>query len=229
MTEKQLAEKLKVMYTPTLLFIDEEGEVAMRINGYYPEPKFSAALSYVAEHKEKQMSFSEYYSDNKPGQGSAKLHITDSYLKPPYQLAAQERSGDKPLLVIFEERWCATCDELHDDILQRPISKELLRKFDVVVLDRWGSTKVQTPDGQSLTALQWAQKLNIKYAPSMIFFDNNNQEVFRTEAYLKSFHVQSVMDYVSSGAYKTQPNLQRFIQKRADEIEAQGGHVDLWK
>jgi hypothetical protein len=37
------------------------------------------------------------------------------------------------------------------------------------------------------------------------------------------------MDYVASGAYKTQPNFQRYISGRADKIEAQGGHVDLWK
>jgi hypothetical protein len=35
------------------------------------------------------------------------------------------------------------------------------------------------------------------------------------------------MDYVLSGAYREQPNFQRFIQARADALEAQGIHVDL--
>jgi thioredoxin-related protein len=229
MTEKQLAEQLKVMYTPTLLFFNEEGQQVLRINGYYPEAKFNAALNYVAEKKENKLSFSEYYSDQNKGTGSAKLHKSPQYLKPPYKLAAKQRNSGKPLLVIFEERWCKSCDELHNDILMRPVSQELLHKFDVVVLDRWGKDKVETPDGKTVTALQWAQQLDIKYAPSMIFFDSSNKEVFRTEAYLKSFHVQSVMDYVSSGAYKTQPNLQRYIQSRADKIREHGGEVDLWK
>lgn len=229
MTEKQLAEQLKVMYTPTLLFFNEQGKQVLRINGYYPEAKFNAALSYVAEKKENTISFSEYYSDQKAGTGSARLHQSGQYLQAPYKLAAQQRNSGKPLLVIFEERWCKSCDELHNDILPRPLSQSLLKQFDVVVLDRWGKDKVETPSGKILTALQWAQQLNIKYAPSMVFFDNNDQEVFRTEAYLKSFHVQSVMDYVASGAYKTQPNLQRYIQSRADKIREDGGEVDLWK
>jgi hypothetical protein len=51
--------------------------------------------------------------------------------------------------------------------------------------------------------------------------------VFRTEAYLKSFHVQSSMDYVASGAYLEQPSFQRFISARAEALEAQGVHVEL--
>ena len=58
-------------------------------------------------------------------------------------------------------------------------------------------------------------------------FDNTGKEVFRTEAYLKSFHVQSSLDYVLSGAYRTQPSFQRFIQARAEALEAQGIHIDL--
>jgi thioredoxin-related protein len=74
-----------------------------------------------------------------------------------------------------------------------------------------------------------ARQLDVKYAPSMVFFDKAGKEVFRTEAYLKAFHVQSVLDYVASAAYHTQPNFQRFIAARAEKLEAQGIHVDLWK
>ena len=55
------------------------------------------------------------------------------------------------------------------------------------------------------------------------------KEVFRTDGYLKAFHVQSTLDYVSSGAYKTQPEFQRFIEDRADKLLAQGIEVDIMK
>ena len=61
----------------------------------------------------------------------------------------------------------------------------------------------------------------------MVMFDVDGREVFRTEAYLKAFHVQSAMDYVLSGQYQVQPSFQRFIAARADALEAQGIHVDL--
>jgi thioredoxin-related protein len=78
-----------------------------------------------------------------------------------------------------------------------------------------------------MTAAQWAARLNIQYTPSLVFFDEQGREVFRSEAYLRTFHIQSVMDYIASGAYRRQPNLQRFIQERADHLREQGVVVDL--
>jgi len=62
-----------------------------------------------------------------------------------------------------------------------------------------------------------------------VFFDGSGKEVFRAEGYLRAFHTQSVLDYVASGAYRSQPSFQRYIQSRADKLESQGVHVDLWK
>src|SRR5688572_29982896 len=42
-TEKQLAARLKVQFTPTILFLDERGNVALRLNGYYQPHDFEAA------------------------------------------------------------------------------------------------------------------------------------------------------------------------------------------
>ena len=227
--EKSYAEKQRVMYTPTLLMLNEQGEVALRINGYYPTEKFSAALDYVAAKKETHLSFSDYYKDAASKVSSPQLHSSNRYLSKPYRLTSQARGNNKPLLVLYEQRFCAHCDELHSDIFTRPETRVLLEKFDVVLLDRWGKDPVVTPDGHTTTVMKWAQQLKVNYTPSLIYFDSSGKEVFRSEAYLKSFHIQSVMDYVSSEAYKTQPNLQRFIQARADALEAKGVHVDLMR
>ncbi len=47
-SEKDFAAVLKVQFTPTLLFLDEQGNIALRVNGYYPPHRFMAALDYVA-------------------------------------------------------------------------------------------------------------------------------------------------------------------------------------
>jgi thioredoxin-related protein len=44
MSEKQLAALLKIRYTPTLVFFDEKGAVAARIDGYLQPDRFSRAL-----------------------------------------------------------------------------------------------------------------------------------------------------------------------------------------
>jgi thioredoxin-related protein len=224
-TEKRFAEELRVMFTPTMLFLDEAGKVLVRVNGYYAPHKFEAVLDYVAGHKEAELSFRDYFKQLDPAPATGRLHHSPAYLQPPYHLA--KRGGDKPLLVLFEQKECAVCDELHLDILRREESQAQLNQFDVVLLDMWSDTPVQIPAGQTLTAEDWARALNVQYAPTMVLFDGHGQEVFRAEAYLKAFHIQSVLDYVASGAYREQPNFQRFVQARADALEAQGIHVDL--
>ena len=59
------------------------------------------------------------------------------------------------------------------------------------------------------------------------YFNDKGEEVFRVDAYLKAFHIQSVMDYVASGAYKNQSNFQRYIDERAERLREQGIEVDL--
>jgi len=59
-SEKQLAAKLKVQFTPTLLFLDEKGGIALRLNGYLPPHEFEAALDYVAGRMEKKVAFADY-------------------------------------------------------------------------------------------------------------------------------------------------------------------------
>jgi len=68
-----------------------------------------------------------------------------------------------------------------------------------------------------------------KNAPAIIFFDGNGgKEVMRIDAQMRSFHIQSVFDYVLTGTYKTEANFQRYISARADKIRATGVDVDIW-
>ena len=225
-TEKAFAKSLRVMFTPTLLFLNEQGSITLRVNGYYPPHKFNAALDYAAKHDGVAPTFRDYYSALSPVAASGALHTDATYL--PTDAALDERDG-RPLLVLFEQKDCAPCDELHLDILSRPQSREQLQRLDVVLLDMWSNELLKRPDGKTGSIAQWTRELNVQYAPSLVFFNAQGIEVFRTEAWLKAFHVQSAIDYVASGAYRQQPSFQRFISARADALEAQGVHVDIMK
>ena len=45
MREKDLARTLNIRGTPTLLFLDEQGAVALRLVGYVPPERFAATLA----------------------------------------------------------------------------------------------------------------------------------------------------------------------------------------
>ncbi|MBT3014032.1 MAG: thioredoxin fold domain-containing protein [Candidatus Thiodiazotropha sp. (ex Lucina aurantia)] len=227
-TEKAFAASMKVMYTPTMLFLNEQGRRVLRINGYYAPHRFMAALDYVAGREERKLSFRDYLARIQPVASTGKLHRESNYLQSPMDLR-RPSGADRPLLVLMEMKQCPPCDELHQEILPQSALQESLQGFDVALVDIWSGEELITPDGKRMKATKWAESLGIQYAPSMLFFDGSGREVFRSEAYLRSFHTHAVIDYVGSGSYRDQPNFQRFVQARADEMRARGEVVDLMK
>jgi thioredoxin-related protein len=227
-SEKEFAAFLKVQFTPTLLFLDEKGKVALRLNGYYPPHKFRAALDYVSGKHEDDTSFTDYLRRNAGEADSGVLHEQPFFLKPPFNLERSQKPAAKPLVVLFEQQHCAACDEMHAKSFTDRATLALAGKFDVVRLELFGKKPVVTPDGKSMSEEQWARQLKVAYTPSLVFFDTRGKEVFRIEAYLKPFHFASGFDYVASGAYRSQPSFQRFIRERAEKIRERGGKVNLW-
>lgn len=225
-SEKDLAAFLKVQFTPTLLFLDEKGAVALRVNGYYPPPRFSAALDYVAGRHEKKLSFAEFQKSAPRGTAAGAARSPALFRAAPYAFDRRTPAA-RPLAVFFEQRECADCDDLHAGPLAAEATRRLLAGFDAYRLDVQGTEPVIAPDGSKTTAAAWARTLNIQYTPGIVFFDERGREVLRVDAYLRSFHLQSALEYVASGAYRTEPSLQRYIQARAEAVRARGGRVNL--
>lgn len=226
LTEKTFAAKHDVWFTPTIFFFDGQGTKILRVNGYYPPRRFIAALRYVAEERAKGEAFGAYLARVAPQAAPGALTDEPFFEKPPHDL--RTRAQRQPIVVFFEQRDCEECDALHRDVLAHAETRAQLARFRVVQLDRWSATPVIAPDGQQLTARTWADQLGVGYLPTAVFFDQG-REVIRIEAMLKVFHLQSVMDYVQSGAYRTQPSFQRFIQGRAERLREAGVPVDLWR
>lgn len=208
MSEKELTRSLKVQFTPTLLFLDEKGAIVARLNGYYPPPRFAAALDYAAGLAGKGRRFEDYMKSAVKETASPKLHDEAFFLKPPVRL-----DGRKPVALVFETPYCADCDELHREGFRRPEVRKLLGRFDVY--------RLSLDEGRALA-------LAIGYTPAIVFFDGG-KEVFRVEAYLRPFHLASALDYVASRAFRREPSFQRYLQARAERLREGGAAVDLWK
>jgi len=226
--EKALAARLGVQFTPTLIFLDEKGAIALRLNGYYPPHKFKVALDYASAGKGSKPAFADYLKQQVLEPASGKLHEQPFFLKAPLDLDRTRKPGARPLAVLFEQMDCAACDELHGKGFRDPAARALLGKFDVARLELFGAGRIVTPRGKATTAAEWGRELKVAYTPTFVFFDERGAEVFRVEAYLKPFHLASSLDYVASGAYRKQPSFQRYIQARAEKIRAAGGRVELW-
>ena len=227
LSEKQFAKALKVQFTPTLLFLDEQGRVAARLNGYWPPHKFGAALDFVIGRHGRTTTLGDYVARHATDAANAQLAEEAYFLKAPHDL--RRTPGGKPLAVLFETRHCKACDELHAEGLRRAEMQSMISRFDIVRFALDDGTPIVTPAGQRVPAQQWARQLAIAYTPSVVFFDASNREVFRFEGYVRPFHLTGAFDYVAQGAYRTQPEFQRFLQDRAERARARGQSVDLWR
>lgn len=227
MSEKELARRLDVQFTPTLVFFDEQGSIVARLNGYYPPHLFEAVLDYAALKPGQKEPLAAYLARAAGTPASPRLHDEPFFARPPHDLA--RKRGDKPTAVVFETVSCGACDELHREGFRRPEVRRLLAKFDVARFALGSPTPLTTPDGRTTTAEGWAAELGVAYTPTVVFFDAAGAEVFRIDAYLRPFHFASSLDYVASGAYLTEPSFQRFVQERAARLRASGQRVDLWR
>ena len=225
-TEKTFAAALKVQYTPTLVFLDENGKVALRLNGYYPPADFRAALDYVSQKLEQKLSFSQYRFD-KLASVDGNL-INEDFFLDNADLGKLISSTNKPLAVYFESPNCAECKTMHERILTDQATRKLVLKANNVQFNVASEQPLITPAGEQTSARQWAHDLGINYTPSLIFFDPQGNEVMRIGAFMKTFHFQSVYAYVLEKAYLEEPEFQRYISARADHIREAGFDTDIW-
>lgn len=225
-TEKTFAAALKVQYTPTLIFLDENGRVALRLNGYYPPQDFRAALDYVAQKKERQLSFAEYRL-TQLSRADGELIGQDFFIDNG-DLSRILADSDRPLAVFFEAADCTECETMHRRILADPATRKLVQQANSVQFNIASRQTITTPGGNKLSVRDWAEQLGISYTPSVVFFDSKDGEVMRIGAFVKTFHFQSVFAYVLEKAYLEEPEFQRYISARAEHIREAGFDTDIW-
>lgn len=227
-TEKTFAAAMKVQFTPTILFFDEQGKTVLRLNGYLPPNRFKIAIDYVTRKKEKQTGYREYVAANQPRAMKGDLHAQEFFRKEPFDLRPAAGAKGKPIAVFFEQKDCPDCDALHEKVLSDKDIRDALGKFHAVQLDMWSKTELTAPDGKKTNARDWARALDVKYAPTIVVFDGQGEEIIRSEAMFKVFHTRGIFDYVLTGGYREQPSFQRWLSARAEHFREQGKDVDIW-
>jgi len=226
-TEKEFALALKVQYTPTILFLNEQGKTALRLNGYYPPKKFRNALKFIGEHKEKEQTFRQF---NQSQIDAVKNHVIqdeDFFIKT-NDLNKLRLTTNNVTAVFFEENNCVDCSVIHNKILTDKTTRDIVKRFNNIQLDSHSKQSITTPTGETMSVSAWAKSLNISYHPSVVLFDREGLEVMRISGFLKSFHFQSVYDYVFEKAYLTEPSFQRYIAARGERIREAGFNTDIW-
>jgi thioredoxin-related protein len=129
----------------------------------------------------------------------------------------RRKPGSRPQAVLLLSPRCDACDEMESN-LKLPEVRSQLARFELV--------RVQ--NGSEVLTASGTRALKSGYVPALVFLDGYGREVFRTEAYLRPFHLAASLEYVASGAYAREPSFQRFLQAKAERMKLRGERVDLW-
>lgn len=221
--EKDLAVMEETNFTPSLIFYTENGTEALRLRGYHPPYRFRAALKYVAEANYKSESFADYLerANPPPKFDLEDLNEEDFFLTPPYALDRSHFPASHPLLVFFEQHNCHACDILHSDPLEDESTRQLISLFDVIQLDMWSDQKVLTPSGKRASAREWSRELGLFSAPTLVFFDEKGNEIFRIDSVVSLYRLRGVLEYILARGYETTPNYQRWRENRQQQANQQ--------
>ena len=143
-----------------------------------------------------------------------------SFLELPEDLAEATAAG-KRLVLLWEQRGCPYCHDLHRINLADATTSAFIRaRFAVLQLNLWGDREVTDFDGEKLREKEFARKYRINFTPTLQFFPETvaemkgkkgaDAEVARMPGYFRPFHFISMFEYVWEKRYAHQ-DFQRYI------------------
>jgi thioredoxin-related protein len=221
-TEKELAQKLNVPYSPTVIILDSEQNIVVRLNGYRNPAKFKQILEYAHNKHYNNMKLTEYLE-------KVKTKTVYTLQDNPMFKDINDLSPIKtPLAIIFEDGGCFNCEDFHNTILKNKEVKNAFSKFTVVRLNATSDKTIVTPEGHSVSVKDWIKEINLDYRPGMLLY-NEGKLISTKDALLYSFHFKELLLYVANSEYKTYPTYLDYLRVKQDELLKQGVDINLAK
>lgn len=221
MLESDLAKHFKVMFTPTLVFLNSDATPVYKISGYRSPDKVSYILNYVNSKSYLDMPFSSF--------------VKSQHRKPTYELQSHPQFANitnlskstKPLMVIFEDKFCDLCSKYHSGLFADQDIQDLMKKYTVVRLDANSNTEITTPPGLKSTPAKWVADLSLDFRPGIVLF-NENKEIARITGLLYKYHFSELLRYVGNEIYFEYPDsFYDYLSVRTEDIISSGGIIDI--
>ena len=224
-TEKQFASKMRVLFTPTILFLDGDAKPIYRINGLWNAKMFHVALEFVQSKSYKTMSLPSFVKAQA---------LKAKAPKPAYQFRDHDKLSTiedfskltKPVAVLFEDKDCMSCSTWHDKLWNRTDVKSRLQKFVFTRLDANSSKPIVDFEGNKTTPAKWAEKLALTVRPTLVLFDKGIERQ-RVVSELYGFHFQVALGYVGGGHYKTHKSWLDYLSAESEKVLKTGKNVDI--
>ena len=137
----------------------------------------------------------------------------------------------KRLVMIFEQRGCIYCKEIHEQVLSDPVVRDYIKSnYKVVQYNLYGDEEVVDLDGQELSEKTAARKWRVAFTPTIFFMPEEAPEgksaveaavaimpgAFKKGTFLDMF------TWVRQKGYDTEEGFQAYHARRIRERQAAG-------
>jgi len=217
-TERKLAEILKVYATPALLFLNENNEAIARVDGYRAPERFQQVLEFVATRSYRTNRLADYLQ--------AKLDRNVYRLRdnPLFSEITDLSRIEGPLMLIFEDGSCYDCDEFHDAILVDDRVQAEIEPFTILRLDADSSESILDFDGNESTPAELARKFETTFRPGILLFED--RKLLRQHNSLPyPQHLMESLRYVGGG-YHEKIDYRSYRLKLREEMLEAGVDID---
>lgn len=216
-SEKQFARDLKIHFSPMITFYSPAGKEIFRMAGYYPPPQFKAAMNFMAGRHYKDTSFREYSLKHTVEPARKGLIDEPFFVKTQNLKSVADTAGknNKGFALVFEQEQCAGCVEIHEtSFIDSEVVAKLTRNFDTVQINLWGKKGWVNMAGNKISEADLGKSLQVRYTPTIIFFDNKGKEILRHESYLKPEHFATLLTYLTTDARTAYSSFQDWLRAK---------------
>lgn len=126
-----------------------------------------------------------------------------------------EAAGEgKHVILFLEMNGCPYCYKMLEENFKGAPYKDFIQEnFEVIALNVRGDREVALNEVTSLNEKQLAEQLGVRYTPTVVFLNADNEPVARVNGYRNVDDFKQVLDYVASKSYEE--------QSLADYLDAQ--------
>ncbi|WP_370268097.1 thioredoxin family protein [Nioella sp.] len=152
--------------------------------------------------------------------------IEETFLDLREDLGDANANGQR-LLILFEQRGCIYCNEMHENVFSREnIAQMLDEDFFVVRLNLHGSLEVTDFDGEVMTEREIARRWGILFTPTLMFMPEDVAEdltavqasVATMPGAFGGWTTFNLLNWVQEHGYDEDEGFQRYHARRLQEM-----------
>ena len=129
----------------------------------------------------------------------------------------EAKQSNKHILLFFHLDGCPYCDRMVQNFDQPFLKGFIQQNFNVIAINIKGDKEVILREGESLTEKELSAKIGVRYTPTVVFLNQKNQIVAKTNGYRTPEKFKRFLRYVESQSYKN-ATLAQYIERTNKKV-----------